>query len=126
MDRHPVNRSGVIHPTDRLEQVAWQPDDHHRAEHGETDTEPEESVLTAIPCGVGQGGEGHAAVAAFGFLRRIGLLAIQASGHGSVLSSSLPACPALLLLELPELLLSDDEDALLSCKRRMRLAAFLT
>ena len=92
----------MIHPTTRLEQVARQPDDHHCAEDGKTDAKPEKSALPSFPSGISQGGEGHAAVAALGFLRRVGLLAIQASGHGSVLSRSVPDCHVQPLFEIDQ------------------------
>jgi hypothetical protein len=100
VDRHPVDRGSVIHPTTRLEQVARQPDDHHCAEDGKADAKPEKSALPSFPGGISQGGEGHAAVAALGFLRRVGLLAIQTSGHGSVLFSSVPDCHVRPLFEI--------------------------
>jgi len=66
----------------RSEQVAWQPDDHHRAEDGEADAEPQEAPLPAFRSAIGVFGEWHAAIAALGFLWWVVLLAIQASGHG--------------------------------------------
>ena len=94
----PVDRRSVIHPNvsrrSSWEKMAWQPDDHHGTEHGQGDAEPEEFALASFACGVGMRGQGHAAVAAFGFLRRVGLLTVQAPGHGGVLRRSRPACHA--------------------------------
>jgi len=80
--------------------MAWQPDDHRGAEDGQADTEPHKAALATFAGGVGVGGERHAAVGAFGFLRRVGLLAVQALGHGGVLSTSVADCHARLLIEV--------------------------
>src|SRR5690606_127605 len=65
--------------------AARQPENHQGAEHCQADAEPQKALLTTHPRGFRVGRQRHAAIVAITGLRRVVLLAVQASGHGAVL-----------------------------------------